>query len=68
MEREVVKLEQRFELALKQLEKEEEDEEGYPIAQWWEVESDYQPTECGNDGSGYLPPVRELEQQGQPLL
>jgi hypothetical protein len=43
---------------MKQLEKEEKDEENYSVAEWWEVESDYQPTECGNDGSGHLIPER----------
>jgi hypothetical protein len=56
LEREVVKLEQRYAWDMKQLEK-EKDEENYSVAKWWEVESDYQPTECGkNDGSGHLNP------------
>jgi hypothetical protein len=49
IEEEVVKHEQRYKWAIEQLEKEEKDEEGYSVAQWWEVELDYQPTECGND-------------------
>ena len=56
LEREVVKLEQRYAWDMKQLEREEKDEENYSVAKWWEVESDYQPTECGNDGSGHLNP------------
>ena len=55
LEREVVKLEQRYAWDMKQLEK-EKDEENYSVAKWWEVESDYQPTECSNDGSGHLNP------------
>ena len=51
MEREILKHEQRYEWALKQLEKGEKEEEDYSVAEWWEVQSDYQPTECGNDGS-----------------
>jgi hypothetical protein len=47
MEEEIVKHEERRKLAIEQLEKEEKDEEGYSVAEWWEVESDYQPTECG---------------------
>ncbi|KAF8492821.1 hypothetical protein F5888DRAFT_1727824 [Russula emetica] len=48
---EIVKHEQRYEWAIKQLEEEEKDKEDYSVAEWWEVQSDYQPTECGNDGS-----------------
>jgi len=70
LEREVAKLEQSYEWEIKQLEKEEKDEVDSPVAEWWEVQSDYQPTECG-DGSIYLIPERELEQRhgglGQPL-
>ena len=47
---EITKLEQSYEWEVKKLEKEEKDEEDYPVAEWWEVQSDYQPTECG-DGS-----------------
>jgi hypothetical protein len=46
---EIVKHQQRYKLAIEQLEKEEKDEEDYSVAGWWEVQSDYQPTECGND-------------------
>jgi hypothetical protein len=46
-----VKHEERYKLAIEQLEKEEKDEGGYSVAKWWEVQSDYQPTECGDDGS-----------------
>jgi hypothetical protein len=49
LEREIVKLEQMYEWDMKQLEQEENDEENYPVAGWWEDQSDYQPTECGND-------------------
>jgi hypothetical protein len=28
-----------------------EDEEDCSVAEWWDVQSDYQPAECGNDGS-----------------
>jgi hypothetical protein len=54
LEEEIVKLEQSYELHMKLLEEEENDEENYPIAERWEVPSDYQPTECGDDGSGYV--------------
>ncbi|KAF8495799.1 hypothetical protein F5888DRAFT_1907745 [Russula emetica] len=69
LEGEIVKHEQRYELAIKQLEEEEKDEEDYPVPEWWEVQSDYQPTECGDDGSRSLMPERELKQQalGHPL-
>jgi hypothetical protein len=49
LEEEIVKHQQRYKLAMEQLEKEEKDEEDYSVAGWWEVQSDYQPTECGND-------------------
>ena len=61
LEREVTKLEQSYESEIKELEKKEKDEEDYPVTEWWEVQSDYQPTECG-DGSRYLIPECELEQ------
>jgi hypothetical protein len=51
LEEEIVKHEERYKLAIEQLEKEEKDEGGYSVAEWWEVQSDYQPTECGDDGS-----------------
>jgi hypothetical protein len=51
MEREIVKHEERYKVAIEQLEQEEKDEEGYSVAEWWEVQSDYQRTECGDDGS-----------------
>jgi hypothetical protein len=51
LENEVVKHEKRYEWAIEQLENEEKDEEDCSVAEWWEVQSDYQPTECGNDGS-----------------
>jgi hypothetical protein len=31
------------------LEKEEKDEEDYSVGEWWEIQSDYQPTECGDE-------------------
>jgi hypothetical protein len=49
LEGEIVKHKQRYEWAIKQLEEGEKDEEYYSVAEWWEVQSDYQPTECGND-------------------
>jgi hypothetical protein len=52
LEGEIVKHQQRYEWAIEQLEKEGKDEVEYSVAEWWEVQSDYQPTECGNDGSG----------------
>jgi hypothetical protein len=69
LEGEIVKHEQRYELAIKQLEEGEKDEEDYPVPEWWEVQSDYQPTECGDDGGRCLMPEREFKQQalGQPL-
>jgi hypothetical protein len=50
LEGEIVKHQQRYMWAIKQLEK-EKDEEDYSVAEWWEVQSGYQPTECGSDGS-----------------
>jgi hypothetical protein len=47
LEREIVKHQQRYELVLKSMESWGE-EDDYPVADWWEVQSDYQPTECGN--------------------
>ncbi|KAF8489377.1 hypothetical protein F5888DRAFT_1738804 [Russula emetica] len=69
LEGEIVKHVQRYELAIKQLEEWEKDEEDYPVPEWWEVQSDYQPTECGDDGGRYHMPEREFKQQalGQPL-
>ena len=49
LEREIVKLEQMYKWDMKQLEQEDNDEESYPVAEWQEDQSDYQPTECGND-------------------
>ena len=50
LEKEIVKLEQKYRLDMKQLEK-EESEDNYSVTQAeWEVQSDYEPTECG---SGY---------------
>ena len=57
LEREVVKHEQRYELAIKQLEKEENEEGDYSAAKWWDVQSDYQPTECGNENQQNLKPL-----------
>ena len=51
LEREIVKLEQRYEWVMEQLEREEDDEEDYSVAERWVVGSDYQPTECGDDES-----------------
>ncbi|KAI0280819.1 hypothetical protein BGY98DRAFT_1095305 [Russula aff. rugulosa BPL654] len=67
LEREIVKLEQMYEWDVKQLEKEENDEENYSVADRWEIQSDYQPTECGDDGSRYLMPERELKHWQHPL-
>jgi hypothetical protein len=68
LEREIVKLEQIYEWDVKQLEKEENDEENYSVADRWEIQSDYQPTECGDDGSRYLMPERELKHWPQHTL
>lgn len=46
-----MKHEQRHEEAMKELEREGKDGEDYSVAEWWEVQSDCQPTECGNDGT-----------------
>ena len=52
LEREIVKLERRYEWVMEQLEREDDDdEEDYSVAERWEVGSDYQRTECGDDGS-----------------
>jgi hypothetical protein len=63
LEKEIVKLEQMYERDMKQLEKEEKDEEEYPVAGWGEVQSDYEPTECGDDGGL---PVSRLRGAAQP--
>ena len=65
LEKEIMKLEQMYERDMKQLEKEEKDEEEYPVAGWGEVQSDYEPTECGDDGPGSLP-VSRLRGAAQP--
>jgi hypothetical protein len=49
LQSEIVKHEQRYEEAMKELEREEKDGEDYSVAEWWEVQSDYQPTECGDE-------------------
>ncbi len=65
LEWEYAKLEQKYKEIRQQLEKEEKDEEDYPVVEWWEVDSDYEPTLCGDEpeGSQNLMPVRELKQQ-----
>jgi hypothetical protein len=50
LEREIVRLERRYEWTIAQLEREEQDEESYFVDGWEEVRSDYQPTEC-DEGS-----------------
>ncbi len=45
LQRAITNLEQMRELDLKQL----EDEEDYYVPGWGDVQSDYQPTECGNE-------------------
>jgi hypothetical protein len=47
LEREIAKHEQRYKWAIEELEKEEKDEKDY---ERWEIQSDYQPTECDDDG------------------
>jgi hypothetical protein len=47
LETEIAKHEQRYKWAMEQLEKEEKDEKDY---ERWEIQSDYQPTECDDDG------------------
>jgi hypothetical protein len=42
---------ERYKLAIEELKKEEKDEGRRYPADWWTVQSDYQPTECGDDGS-----------------
>lgn len=49
LESEITQHEERYDLAIKQLEREENEEEDYSATEWWEVQSDYQLTECGND-------------------
>ena len=44
LETEIVKLEQEYQL------EHLETEEDHSVARWWDVRSDYQPTECGSDG------------------
>jgi hypothetical protein len=55
LESEIVKLEQTYEQHMKQLETEDNDEGNHSgrVAERWEDQSDYQPTECGDDVSGY---------------
>ena len=62
LEGEIVKLEQRYKSDMELLKKEENDEEDHSAAEWWEVQEDYQPTECGSDGGRYLMPEREHKQ------
>ena len=50
VETEIVKLEQGYQLDVERLERVENAEEDHPAAGWWDVGSDYQPTECGSDG------------------
>ena len=58
LERQIVNLEEAYKSQMKQLEEEENDEQNYYVGELerWEVQSDYQPTECGDDGSGYAVP------------
>ena len=58
LERAIVELEQKYEQDVKRLEN-LNDEENYSVAEWWEIRSDYQPTECGSDGG--IIPERELK-------
>jgi hypothetical protein len=68
LEKEIVRLERRYEWAIAQLEREEQEE--YPcFVDGWEVRSDYQPTECGEgSGRGSLVPDLELGRHGQQAL
>lgn len=50
LEREIVRLERRYEWTIAQLEREEQDDGSYSVDGWEEVRSDYQPTEC-DEGS-----------------
>ena len=49
LQSEIVKHEQMYEEAMRELEQEEKDGENDSVAEWWRAESDYQPTECGSD-------------------
>jgi hypothetical protein len=53
LNREIVKHKKRRKRAMKRLKKEEKDQKHYPAdCDWWGgVRSDYQPTECGDDGN-----------------
>jgi hypothetical protein len=52
MEEEIEKHEKRYKEAIEQLEKEDKDKKAhFTQADWWAVRDDYQPTECGDDGS-----------------
>ena len=55
LKREIVKHKKRRKRTMKQLKKEEEDQKHYPAdCDWWggvRLGSDYQPTECGDDGN-----------------
>ena len=46
LEREIVRLERRYEWTIAQLEREEQDDGSCSVDGWEEVRSDYQPTEC----------------------
>jgi hypothetical protein len=50
LEREIEKHEKRYKEAIEQLKKEDKDKRVYST-DWWPVQWDYQPTECGDDGS-----------------
>ena len=55
LKQEIVKHKKRRKRAMKELKKEEEDQNDYPAdCDWWggvRLGSDYQPTECGDDGN-----------------
>ena len=53
LEGQLVEHKKRHKWAIKELER-EKDEKRYPADWWGGVQSDYQPTECGDDGSSHL--------------
>ena len=54
LEGELVEHKKRHKSAIKELKEEEKEEKRYSADWWGGVKSDYQPTECGDDGSSHL--------------
>ena len=54
LEGELVEHKKRYRLAIKDLKREEKEEKRYSADWWGGVQSDYQPTECSDDGCSHL--------------